>query len=140
MEDTDLEDPELTRVLEAFKQRDHNKASQLLPSLQQPAAVQTSYNVVPHVPDNLSTDVSLLHLAALNGWMDIVAILVDKYGCSSQYCDSQGQTPLHYATYGGSLLVVKYLITEQHCDPLHGNKKNGGNSLHYACQGGCLGG
>ena len=136
MEATDLEEPELTCV-ETFKQGDHNKALQLLPSLQQPAAVRTSYNIVPHIPDWLSTDVSLLHLAALNGWMGIVAILVDKYGCSSQCCDSQGRTPLHYAAYGGSLLVVKYLITEQRCDPLHACD-DGNNSLHYACAGDCL--
>ena len=131
METTDLEEPELTCV-EAFKQGDHDKALQLLPSLQQPAAVRTSYNIVPHIPDCLSTDVSLLHLAAFNGWMDIVAILVDKYGCSSQCCDSQGQTPLHYAAYGGSLLVVKYLITEQHCDK-NSRGRCGRTPLHKAC-------
>ena len=93
MEATDLEEPELTCV-EAFKQRDHDKALQLLPSLQQLAAVRTSYNILPLIPCWLSTDVSLLHLAAFNGWMDIIAILVDKYGCSSQCCD---RDTLHYA-------------------------------------------
>ena len=53
--------------------------------------------------------------------MDIVAILVEQYECSRHCCDSKGQTPLHYAAYGGSFLVVKYLITEQHCDPMHIN-------------------
>ena len=136
MEATDLEEPKFTCV-EAFKQGDHDKALQLLPNLQQPAAVRTSYNVIlPFKPDSLSTNVSLLHLAALNGWMDIVAILIDRYGCSSQCCDSQGQTPLHYAAYGGSLIVVKYLITEQNCAPL--DSCDGTNSLVYACLGGCL--
>ena len=136
MEATDLEEPKFTCV-QAFKQRDHDKALQLLPNLQQPAAVRTSYNVIPPFkPNSISTDASLLHLAALNGWMDIVAILIDKYGCSSQCCDSQGQTPLHYAAYGGSLIVVKYLVTEQHCGPL--DSCYGTNSLHYSCVGGCL--
>ena len=137
MEATDLEEPKFTCV-EAFKQRDHDKALQLLPNLQQPAAVRTSYNVTPPFKsDSMSTDASLLHLAALNGWMDIVAILIDKYGCSSQCCDSEGQTPLHYAAYGGSLVVAKYLITEQNCDPLD-SCDDGLNSLLYACLGGCL--
>ena len=131
MEATDHEEPELTCV-EAFKQGDHDEGLQLLPSLQQPAAVRTSYNIVPHIPDYFSTEVSLLHLAALNGWMDIVAILVDKYGCSSQCCDSQGQTPLHYAAYGGSLLVVKYLITERHCNK-DSRGRYGRTPLHKAC-------
>ena len=133
MEATDLEEPELTCV-EAFKQGDHDKASQLLPSLQQPAAVRTSYNI-PRIPRWLSTDVTLLHLAALNGWMDIVAIVVDKYGCSSQCWDSHRQTPLHYAAYGGSLLVIKYLITEQHCDPIS-KEQYGRTPLHCAGQNG----
>ena len=135
MEATDLEEPKFTCV-EAFKQRDHDKALQLLPNLQQPAAVRTSYNVTPPFkPDSISGNVSLLHLAALNGWMDIVALLINKYGCSSQCCDSQGQTPLHYAAYGGSLIVVKYLATEQHCDP-KSRGENGRTPLHCACQNG----
>ena len=134
MEVNDHNDAELV-CLEAFKQGSHDVALQLLPSLQQPAAVRTSYNIVPHIPDSISTNVSLLHLAALNGWMDMVTILIDKYGCSSQCCDSQKQTPLHYTAYGGSLLVVKYLITEQHCDP-NCKGRYGMIPLHYACENG----
>ena len=138
MEVIDFEELEIACV-ETFKwQGDHDKAFQLLLSLQQPAAVRTSFNIIPHIrPDSLSTDVSLVHLAALNGWMDIVAILVDKYGCSSQCCDSDGQTPLHYAAYDGNLTMVKYLIIEQTCDPLQ-SCDDGFNSLHCACLGGCL--
>ena len=131
---------ELTELIElAFKEEDHDTALQFLPSLRQPANVRTSYNIVPHIPNLANADdVSLLHLAAFNGWIDIVTTLLDKYSCNSQCCDSKGQTPLHYAAYGGSRLVVKYLISEQHCDPMHGNKHNGGNSLHCACLGGHL--
>ena len=92
---------------QAFKQGDHDEALWLLPSLQQPAAVQTDHQW----PGIKCTNVSLLHLAALHGWMDIVASLVCEYNCSSQCCDSSGHTPLHYAAVGGSLPVIQYLIT-----------------------------
>ena len=114
MNTTQLEQHRLMCV-EAFKQGDYDEALQLLPSLQQPATIRTNHLLVPAYE---CTDVSLLHLAALHGWMDIVASLVCEYNCSSQCCDSRGHTPLHYAAVGGSLPVVQYLITEQHCDPL----------------------
>ena len=101
----------------AFKQGEHDEALRLLPSLQQPAAVRTDHCLV-NEHGLVLTNVLLLHLAALHGWMDIVASLVCEYNCSSQCCDSRGHTPLHYAAVGGSLPVVQYLITEQHCDPL----------------------
>ena len=125
----------LHTCVKAFKQGDHGEALRLLPSLQQPAAVLTD---AFHKNKFTFTNVSLLHLAALHGWMDIVASLVCKYNCSSQCCDSGGQTPLHYAAHGGSLPVVQYLITEQHCDPLQCNNYNGGTPFLYACEAGHL--
>ena len=116
----------------SFKQGVHDEALRLLPSLQQPAAVQTDHYIVPTYE---CTNVTLLHLAALHGWMDIVASLVCEYNCSSQCCDSRGHTPLHYAAVGGSLSVVQYLITEQNCDPMQCS--NSGNlPLHIACLSG----
>ena len=115
-----------------LKQGDHDEASRLLPSVQQPAAVRIDHHSVD-MHGLEFTNVSLLHLAALHGWMDIVASLVCEYNCSSQCCDSRGQTLLHSAAVGGSLPVVQYLITEQHCDPLQFNNYNGSNSFMYAC-------
>ena len=118
----------------AFKQGEHDEALWLLHSLQQPASVRTNCYLID-VPGLDCTNVSLLHLAALHGWRDIVASLVCEYNCSSQCCDSGGHTPLHYAAVGGSLPVVQYLITEQHCDPMQCN--NDGNlPLHIACLSG----
>ena len=79
----------------SFKQGRHDEASQLL-RLRQPAALRTYCNLVD-IPGLECTNVSLLHLAALHGWMDIVASLLCEYNCSSQCCDSMGHTPLHYA-------------------------------------------
>ena len=113
MDTTQLENHKVKlECIEAFKQGDHDEALRLFSCLQQPAAVQTSHVLLQL--DLACTNVSLLHLAALHGWMYIVVSLVWEYDCSSQCCDSRGQTPLHYAAVGGSLPVVQYLITEQH--------------------------
>ena len=77
--------------------------------------------------------VSLLHLAAYRGWLDIVMNLKLKvlYECK----DSVGQTPLHYAAVGGSLPVVQYLITVGRCNPAALGRNNS-TLLDYGCVGG----
>ena len=102
-----LEDTE-SECIRSFILADHDKATQLLPSLHQPAAVRTSYTFTFHVNDcknELCTNVSLLHLAALHGWIDIVTNLVNMYESDCECRDNQEITPLHYAAYGGSLPV-----------------------------------
>ena len=99
----------------SFVLGDHDTAARLLPSLQQPtAAVRTSYTFTDSKFGftKQCTNVSLLHLAALHGWMDIVGNLVSMSDCDIQCRDGKEYTPLHYAAYGGSLPVVKYFITE----------------------------
>ena len=130
-----LEDIESTCV-SSFRLRDHDRAAQLLPALQQPTAVRTSYTFIKSFT-KLCTNVSLLHLAALHGWMDIVASLVSMSDCDIQCRDDKEYTPLHYAAYGGSLPVVKYLITEQHCDP-NSRGEWGRTPLHCACNEGYM--
>ena len=129
--DTQKEINELT-CLNFFVLGDHEKVLQLLPSLRQPAAIRTLCICCNIDSDRkLCTDVSLLHLAASHGWMDIVISLVSMYDCNTQCRDSWKQTPLHYAAYGGSLPVVEYFISRQHCDP-NSKGENGRTPLHYA--------
>ena len=74
-----LEDTE-SECIRSFILADHDKATQLLPSLHQPAAVRTSYTfTLSDASTKLCTNVSLLHLAALHGWLDIVTNLVNLY-------------------------------------------------------------
>ena len=74
---------------------------------------------------------SLLHLAANNGWMHTIIDLITKYKCDTNCKDSHGLFPLHYAVINNHLEVVKYFINEQHCDPM--TRDNDGNTpLHYA--------
>ena len=134
-----LEDTE-SECIRSFILADHDKATQLLPSLHQPAAVRTSYTfTLSNFPFNkLCMIVSLLHLAALHGWKDVVTNLVNMYNCNCECRDNHGAAPLHYAAYSGSLPVVKYLITEQHCDP-NSRGELCRTLLHYACNGGHMG-
>ena len=125
-----------SECIRSFKLADHDKATQLLPSLHQPAAVRTSYTfTLSDASTKIHGNVSLLHLAALHGWMDVVTNLVNMYKCNCDYCDDRKQTPLHYAAYSGSLPVAKYLITQQRCDP-NSRGEYGRTPLHYACNKG----
>ena len=114
----------------AFKQGNKRDAKRLLPQIEQPAAIRTTSNVyVPGV--GYATLVSLLHLAAYNGWMDIIIDLITKHKCDTNYKDSHGRTPLHYTVINNHLEVVMYFIDEQHCDPMTIDN-NGDTPLHIA--------
>ena len=119
----------------AFKQGKHDEAVGLMLKLDHPEDVATVLGPVRVEGQTLmrSATVSLVHLAAYHGWLDVV-----KYQRLTLLCDAKdsvGQTPLHYAAVGGSLPVVQYLITEQHCDPATPGPNNT-TPLHYACIGG----
>ena len=62
--------------------------------------------------------ISLLHVAALRGWVDIIIDLITKYKCDTNCKDFYGRTPLHYAAISNHLEVVRYFINDQHCDPM----------------------
>ena len=51
--------------------------------------------------------------------MDVVIDLITKYKCDAN-CKDFKRKIFHYtyASAGGHLEVVKYLINEQHCDPM----------------------
>ena len=112
----------------AFKQCSHDVAIQLLPQLQDPAALTTEVKIF----GELRTNVSLLHLAAYHGWLDIIKTLkiFSKH-------DSNGYTPLHYAATRDSVPVIAYLITELKYDP-HTPESTGNLPLHFACLNGHL--
>ena len=80
---------------------------------------------------------TLLHYAALWGWLSVVIKLVENYLCDPMCTDDDGNTPLRFACEGSHLDVIKYLITECKCDPIDTNH-NGNTLLHSACRGGHL--
>ena len=115
--------------VKAFKQSNKQEVWRLLPLIEQPADIKTGYNV----PDlGYARNMSLLHLAAAGGWMDIIIDLITKYKCDTNCKDSYGRTPLHYAVINNHLEVVRYFINEQHCDPM-ARDNDGDTPLHYAC-------
>ena len=119
----------------AFKQGKHDEAVRLMYELEHPEDLATVFGPVRVKSLTLRTaTVSLVHLAAYHGWLDVV-----KYQRLTLLCDgrdSVGRTPIHYAAVGGSLPVVQYLITEQHYDPATPTRLNNNTPLHYACIGG----
>ena len=116
-----------SKCVESFKYGYKQDAERLLPRLQQPADIRTT---ALHVWWYIE-QISLLHLAAQQGWMDIIIDLITKYKCDTNCKDSHGCTPLHYAVTNNHLEVVRYFINEQHCDPM--TRDNDGNTpLHYA--------
>ena len=60
----------------------------------------------------------LIHLAAQNGWTDIVELLVTTYHCDPNCTSSMGWTSLHYACSWNHLPTVKLLTTQYYLDPL----------------------
>ena len=113
----------------AFKNGDYSSAVQMVSQVQHLEAITTDFK--------LRRDVSLLHLAATHGWLDIVMRLQIKADTK----DSLGRTPLHYAAEGGHLNVVTYLyIKQQEAAPEQHNfiDYNGSLPLHLACHCGHL--
>ena len=120
-----------SECVEVFKQGNKQDAERLLPQIGQPADIRTTTLHVPGVwwYDGL---VSLLHLAAAHGWMDIIIDLITKYKCDTNCKDSHGLTPLNYAVINNHLEVVRCFINEQHCDSMT-QDQYGDTPLHIAC-------
>ena len=114
--------------IKAFENGNKTTAELLLPNLQSPVSVTTSFSV----RGNKVSNVSLLHIAAYNGWKDIASLLVERYHCDNTIKDKNGHVPLHYAAYNGHLEVVEYFLKEMHCNPMEKNN-HGSTPLHYAC-------
>ena len=105
-------------------------AKRLLPLITRPADIRISCNTVG-VRYIYAKQVSLLHLAAHHGWMDIIIDLITKYKCDTNCKDSNRHTPLHYAIINDHLEVVRYFINEQYCDPMT-RDNDGETPLHLA--------
>ena len=114
--------------VKAFKEGNRLVARQILSRISQPATVTTTFpklgvighraevSLLPTIPASIldgirrSTEVSLLHLAAYWGWIDVVTELVSVHGCSIVCKDDCQHFPLHYAAFNGHLEVIKYFF------------------------------
>ena len=127
--------------IEAFKRGDKRVAERLLPQMRQPHKLRMYKDTISVNGSDLYVfHSSLLHLAALHGWMDVVFDLITKYKCYTYFTDCSQRTPLHYGYAGGHLEVVKYLINERHwaCEGPRSIDYWINTPLYYACEYGRL--
>ena len=59
-----------------------------------------------------------LHRACRRGCLNIVKLLIERYGCDPNVTTKSNQSVLHYACLYGNIDIVEYLINEQHMNPL----------------------
>ena len=59
-----------------------------------------------------------LHQACKQGWLDIVKLFIEKYGCDPNVINWTNQNLLHYACQYGHIDVVEYLVKKHHLNPL----------------------
>ena len=140
-------------IAHVFKNGDYKRALELLPN-----ARDQSIKVLDFSPEKYKCiyfnryNVSLLHLAAYHGWLDICDQLITEYKYNPrlplifgslvdqskplhvdfQFALPTPPPPLFYATLGGHIDIVTYLINKCKCDP-HQDSKDGEIPLYLAC-------
>jgi ankyrin repeat protein len=77
-----------------------------------------------------------LHLACVDGTLEVVQYLVEKVSTDIYATNSYGDSPLHIASRKGYIEIVKYLA-ENGAD-INAVEKDGFTSLHFACVWGSL--
>ena len=86
---------------------------------------------------NANSDTAL-HLAVMNGHLDIVQFFISDQHCDPNIPSYFGVTPLHYAVTKGHMDIVKFLTVEKHCDPLSRDIPWHFTPIHYAANYGYL--
>jgi len=114
---------------QAFVKSDHEKVSELLPSVE---------DFAPDLSTLCDRDgTSLFAYACWNGWLDIATELAEDHGCNPKQQNWFDEAPIHLASTMGHLDVVKYLVCELHCNSTVQNS-SGFIPVHLACQFGHL--
>ena len=76
-------------------------------------------SAIKNIKDSNSYDRRyLIHLAARNGWTELVELLVTTYHCDPNCTTSEGWNSLHLACLNKHLPTVKLLTTRYFLDPL----------------------
>ena len=141
------------KIASAFKNGEYKRASELLQNVRDP----NNIDLLQFYPEKYkhvhckTYYVSLLHLAAYYGWLDICHQLITEYEYNPHVPNVFGSLtvpislyiqlpqprppPLFYATLSGNYEVVKYLINKCNCDP-HQQSDEGETPLYLACLAG----
>ena len=108
----------------AFNSAHYSEAIRLLPLVNEPKSIHTNVcdTNIPYTKGSTTyfdpkDSIGLLHLAAWNGWLDIMKTLIDKYGLEPEMGDCDIYI-LHIAIMNKHIDVIKYLISECGCDPM----------------------
>ena len=81
---------------------------------------------------------TLVHIASRYGYIDILRMLVEIYGCSPNVVDKTGSTPFHDACFYGQVVIVDYLLhaISEPNKCLHTIDLYGNTAFHKANQSG----
>ena len=108
----------------AFNSAHYSEAIKLLPLVSEPKSIHTNVcnTNIPYTRGSTKyfdpkASIGLLHLAAWNGWLDVMKTLIDRYGLEPEMGDCDIYI-LHIAVLNKHIDVVKYLIAEYGCDPI----------------------
>ena len=77
-----------------------------------------------------------LHIAAINGHLNLCKMLIDKYKVDLHMTDNKGCTAVHYSSQSGNYELVAYFV-EMGAD-IHLKTNDGRNCLHIAALNGDL--
>lgn len=119
--------------ISAFHEADCETALGLLSLLKVPGKIRTLTRC-ESAGDQLINNVTLLHLACRNGWLEAVEVLLgDKTVDPSIMCDRK-LTALHFASSAGHHRVVECLLN--HDIAVNSQAADGKTALHCAAQNG----
>uniref|UniRef100_A0A1X7TJJ5 Uncharacterized protein n=1 Tax=Amphimedon queenslandica TaxID=400682 RepID=A0A1X7TJJ5_AMPQE len=80
---------------------------------------------------------NLLHHASKHGWVNVIGILIKKYGFDPASVDTINQTAVHYAAKHAEYEAFKILVANHNCDPMCRNSK-GETPLLFAIESGSI--
>ena len=127
----------------AFNSAHYSEAIRLLPLVSEPKSIHTNVcdTNIPSTKGYIKyfdpkASIGLFHLAAWNGWLDIMKTLIDRYGLDPEMGDCNIHI-LHIAILNEHIDAVKYLISECGCDPMC-KDNDGWTCLHYTGKCGSL--
>ncbi|BGP01436.1 Target of rapamycin complex 2 subunit avo2 [Rhodotorula toruloides] len=89
--------------------------------------------------DEVSRDVlgeTVLHIAAANGFVDILELYLSRFAFVLDWVNSRGMTPLHAAALKGQVETAQMLL--DYGADINAPDLNGNTPLHYACAWGHL--
>jgi hypothetical protein len=120
-------------IISSFLLCNKEEALELLKILPDSPLEMRTQLTIPNWQCGTLSNVTLLHLACKNNWLDVIDMFVKEYHCSLSIKSSGGYTPLHFACLEGHLEVVRYLVHEFQVSVREQNEL-GKNTLHMAAE------